>query len=69
MQPAGLKSNVNNSTYILDNGLATPVFATYNGSVGTNGGSRYIAAGQGILGEKRWPRIAYLVTDLLRRRI
>ncbi|HQQ82613.1 MAG TPA: T9SS type A sorting domain-containing protein [Cyclobacteriaceae bacterium] len=40
------KSNVNNSTYILDNGLATPVFATYNGSVGTNGGSRYIAAGQ-----------------------
>ncbi len=40
------KTNINNATYVLDNGLTTPVYATYIGGVGANGGSQYIAAGQ-----------------------
>ena len=40
------KTNVNNATYMLDNGLASPVYATYIAGVGANGGSQYIAAGQ-----------------------
>ena len=40
------KTNINNATYMLDNGLATPVYATYIAGAGANGGSRYIAAGQ-----------------------
>ncbi|HQQ96812.1 MAG TPA: T9SS type A sorting domain-containing protein [Cyclobacteriaceae bacterium] len=40
------KTNISNTFYMLDNGLAIPVFASYNGTVGTNGGSRFIAAGQ-----------------------
>ncbi|MEQ9413164.1 MAG: hypothetical protein RIF39_05005, partial [Cyclobacteriaceae bacterium] len=40
------KTNVNNAVYMRDNGLASPVFATYIGGVGANGGTRYIATGQ-----------------------
>lgn len=39
------KTNVNNATYIHRN---ASTWATYVGGVGTNGGSRYIATGQGF---------------------
>ena len=42
------KTNVNGTIYTLDNGVNPSRYATWNGSVGTNGGSRYIAAGQGF---------------------
>jgi len=40
------KTNINDALYVLDNGQNSPVFATYIGGVGANGGTRYIAAGQ-----------------------
>lgn len=40
------KTNINNATYVLDNGLSNPVYATYIGGVGANGGSQYIPTGQ-----------------------
>lgn len=40
------KINVDGTIYIADNGGTTGQFATWNGVVGTNGGSQYIAAGQ-----------------------
>ncbi len=40
------KSNIDGTIYIRDNSGTTPQFATWNGVVGTNGGSQYIAAGQ-----------------------
>jgi hypothetical protein len=41
------RSNLNNTTYMLDNGLASPVYATHvAGGASANGGSRYIATGQ-----------------------
>lgn len=40
------KTGINNAIYMRDNGLLSPVYATYVGGVGTNGGSRYIATGQ-----------------------
>jgi hypothetical protein len=43
------KTNLESSIYVTDNASATGVrFATWNGVVGTNGGSRYIATGQGF---------------------
>jgi len=42
-----VKSNISNTIYITDNGTTSRV-ATWNGVVGTNGGSRYIASGQGF---------------------
>ena len=46
-QAAGwTKNNVNDALYVLDNGLGVPVYATFIGGVGANGGSRYIPAGQ-----------------------
>jgi hypothetical protein len=44
--PAWTKGNLENSIYIRDNGSLQARFASYNGVVGTNGGSRYIALGQ-----------------------
>jgi hypothetical protein len=42
-----LKSNLEASVYITDNGNSTATqYAAWNGVVGTNGGSRYIALGQ-----------------------
>jgi hypothetical protein len=38
------KSNISGSIYVKDNGSGQ--FASWNGTVGTNGGSRYIALGQ-----------------------
>lgn len=40
------KNNLDASIYFTDNGGVVPVFATWNGVTGTNGGSRYIAIGQ-----------------------
>jgi hypothetical protein len=41
------KTNVDQTIYIADNGTAGALqFATWNGSVETNGGSRYVALGQ-----------------------
>ncbi len=40
------KTNLNNAIYIRDNGNTVGQYATWNGVVGTNGGSRYIATGQ-----------------------
>jgi hypothetical protein len=40
------RSNINNAIYVRDNGLVSPVYASYVGGVGTNGGSRFIAIGQ-----------------------
>jgi autotransporter-associated beta strand protein len=42
------KTNVGGSIYMLDNGLNPSRYTTWNGVVGTNGGSRTIAAGQGF---------------------
>jgi len=40
------KTNINSAIYTRDNGVAGGQYATWNGVVGTNGGSRYIATGQ-----------------------
>lgn len=40
------RTNVTNAIYFADNGQVSPVYATYVGGVGTNGGSRYIPMGQ-----------------------
>lgn len=40
------KTNINGSIYIRDNAVAGGQYATWNGVVGTNGGSRFIATGQ-----------------------
>ncbi len=40
------RTGINNATYMLDNGLTSPVFATYISGVGLNGGSRNIPIGQ-----------------------
>lgn len=43
------KTNLDGSIYISDNGSTTSLrYATWNGTIGTNGGSRYIATGQGF---------------------
>lgn len=42
------KTNVDGAIYMTDNGGPTIQTATWNGVVGTNGGSRYIAMGQGF---------------------
>lgn len=42
------KTNINGAIYTRDNGTAISRYATWNGVVGTNGGSRYIAVGQGF---------------------
>ncbi|MCA4899888.1 MAG: T9SS type A sorting domain-containing protein, partial [Cytophagales bacterium] len=40
------RTNVNNAVHMLDNGLATPVYATYISGASTNGGTRFIPTGQ-----------------------
>jgi hypothetical protein len=40
------KTNLENSIYMRDNGSLQAQYASYNGVVGTNGGSQYIALGQ-----------------------
>jgi hypothetical protein len=41
------RTNLDNTTYLLDNGLASPVYATHvAGGASTNGGTQYIATGQ-----------------------
>lgn len=40
------RTNVNNALYFLDNGLSTPVYATYISGASVNGGTRYIPTGQ-----------------------
>lgn len=43
------KTHLDGSIYIPDNGSSTALrYATWNGTTGTNGGSRYIATGQGF---------------------
>ncbi len=42
------KTNVDDAIYIDDYSTANPVFATFVNGVGTNGGTRYIATGQGF---------------------
>jgi hypothetical protein len=42
------KTNLDATVYIRDNGNAATQVATWNGVTGTNGGSRYIATGQGF---------------------
>lgn len=42
------KSNLNGTIYVRNNAVAGGQYATWNGVTGTNGGSRYIAAGQGF---------------------
>ena len=43
------KSNLDGTIYVTDNGPgAAIIHASWNGTVGTNGGSRYIAMGQGF---------------------
>ena len=47
--PSGwTKTNMNAAIYIPDNGNLSSKFATWNGVVGTSGGSQYIAMGQGF---------------------
>ncbi len=40
------KTGLNNTIYMADNSVSPLVYATFNGTVGTNGGSRYIPIGQ-----------------------
>jgi len=40
------KTGINNAIYMRDNGLISPLYATYIGGVGVNGGSQFIASGQ-----------------------
>lgn len=40
------KTNINSAIYFRDNGSSVGQFAVWNGVVGVNGGSRYIATGQ-----------------------
>lgn len=50
------KTNLDGSIYISDNGTSTALqYATWNGTTGTNGGSRYIASGQAF-----WVRLMVL---------
>lgn len=42
------KTSVDGTVYTTDNGNGATQYATWNGTTGTNGGSRYIAAGQGF---------------------
>jgi hypothetical protein len=45
--PSGwTRTGINDAIYMRDNGVLSPVYATYVGGVGINGGSRYIATGQ-----------------------
>lgn len=53
------KTLINNAIYMRDNGLASPVFATYIAGVGTNGGTRYIPSGQAF-----WVQGSSAVTSL-----
>ncbi len=41
------KTNVGGTIYLLDNSTSVLIYATWNGVTGNNGGSRYIASGQG----------------------
>lgn len=40
------KTGLDNTIYMIDNSVNPPVYATFNGTIGTNGGSRYIPMGQ-----------------------
>lgn len=40
------RTNVNNAVHMLDNGLTTPVYATYISGASANGGTRFIPTGQ-----------------------
>ncbi len=40
------RTGINNAIYMRDNGVQSPVIATYIGGVGLNGGSQYIPIGQ-----------------------
>jgi hypothetical protein len=40
------KTGLDNTIYMIDNSVNPPIYATFNGTVGTNGGSRYIPMGQ-----------------------
>ena len=40
------RTGLDNTIYMLDNSVNPPVYATFNGTIGTNGGSRYIPMGQ-----------------------
>ncbi len=42
------KTNIDATIYMKDNGSVPVRFAYWNGTIGTNGGSRYIAMGQGF---------------------
>ncbi|GCC50477.1 hypothetical protein SanaruYs_06920 [Chryseotalea sanaruensis] len=42
------KTNLDATIYLADNGNSTLQYATWNGTTGTNGGSRFIAIGQGF---------------------
>lgn len=43
-----VKTNLTNAIYMTDNGATLSRVSTWNGVVGTNGGTRYIATGQGF---------------------
>ncbi len=60
---AWTKTGINNATYMLDNGLISPVYATYIAGVGTNGGTRYIATGQAFFVKSDGGPINFLATE------
>jgi hypothetical protein len=57
------KSGINNAIYLRDNGLISPVFATYSAGVGVNGGSRYIATGQAFFVQGDGSAINFQATE------
>lgn len=54
------KTNMEQSIYTRNNGLAYPNFAVWNGTLGINGGSNYIAMGQAF-----WVRASGMGTPVL----
>ncbi len=60
------KTNINDAIYMRDNGLSSPVIASFVGGVGVNGGSRNIAAGQAFFVKSDGGSPALQVTEAVK---
>jgi hypothetical protein len=60
------KTGINNALYLRDNGLASPLYATYIAGVGVNGGSRYIAMGQAFFVKSDGGPIDFQATETVK---
>lgn len=60
------KTNINDAIYMRDNGLSSPVIASFVGGVGVNGGSRNIAVGQAFFVKSDGGSPALQVTEAVK---